>query len=192
MKKSSFKSGLLMFSIVLSISITACGFHYNIKGRVVDENTGKPIEGASIAIHWTGKKIDAVLAPYADGTYTVEIAKDISDEDGYFQIPYHALKSFDMGVYRKGYVCWDSRHIFLQREPIKIKDQFGIRTYDIKDRTGFKVRDGMVIELEPFTATELIVRARHASFVRSTSSVSGGLSGIGEEIQLHRKYYFHK
>lgn len=186
------KSILLIFSIILSISITACGFHYNVKGRVVDEITGKPIEGASIAIHWTGKKIDAVFAPYADGTYTVKIAKDISDEDGYFRIPYYPLKNFDMGVYKKGYVCWDSRYIFLQGEPIKIKDQFGIRTYDVKNRTGFKVRDGMVIELEPFTATKLKVSARHASFVVNTSRDSGGLNGIGEEVQIFDKYYWNK
>lgn len=181
MKKSILKSALLMFCIFLLLSTTACGFHYNVKGRVVDAVTGKPIEGASIAVHWLGQKIGPV--PLASGAYTIEKAKDISDKYGFFRIPRYFIKSFYMGVYKKGYVCWNNREIFLQTGK-KIKDQFGIRTYDVKDRIGFKVRDGMVIKLEPFTATDRYIRVRHASFVTATSGASGGLTGIGEEWKI--------
>jgi len=173
-----------MFCTFLFLSTTACGFHYNVKGRVVDAVTGKPIEGASIAVRWSGKKIGAVFAPYASGSYTVGKAKDISDKDGFFRIPRYFFKSLYMGIYKKGYVCWNNRDIFLQTG-IKVKDQFGTKTDYGKPRIGFfKVRNGMVIKLEPFTATDRYIRFRHASFVTATSGVSGGLTGIGEEWKI--------
>ncbi len=171
-----------IFSILILVilSTSACGINYNVKGRVVDAKTNKPIEGASIAIHWIGRKIGP---PYASGEYTLKIAKDISDGQGYFKVPRYFFKSFDMGVYKKGYVCWSSRAIFLKGIGIKDRDQF-------KDRIGFKVRSGMVVKLEPFT--DEYPRIRHASFVVSISSVSGGLTGIGEEVKFYRKHYWNK
>lgn len=182
MKKSILNNALLMFCTFLFLSTTACGFHYNVKGQVVDAITGKPIEGASIAVHWLGQKIGPV--PLASGAYTIEKAKDISDKDGFFKVPRYFFKSLYMAIYKKGYVCWDNRHIFLQGAGIEVKDQFGIKTHHGKPRIGFKVRDGMVIKLEPFTATDRYIRVRHASFVLTSSRVSGGLTGIGDERKI--------
>lgn len=189
MLKNIAKSVLLMFLMVLSQSTAACSFHSKVTGRVVNAVTGDPIEGASIAIHWQGYKFNIEMV---SGDYTIEKVKVVSDKDGYFQIPRYFFKSFDMGVYKRGYVCWDAKNNFLQGEPVKVKRQSGVKTYRIKDRTGFRVKDGIVIELEPFTATDMEVRARHASFVRNISRNTGGLEGIGEEIQLYRKYYLNK
>ncbi|MEW6078294.1 MAG: hypothetical protein AB1724_10810 [Thermodesulfobacteriota bacterium] len=185
MKTSRLKIIWFLLLLVFCLLITGCGIHHNVKGRVVDATTGDPIEGASIAISWTGTKIGALFAPYADGTYILEEAKDTSNKDGYFSIPKYFLKSFSMGVYKKGYVCWDAKNVFLQGEPIKITDQYGTRTSDdVKERTGFKVRNGMVIELEPFTATARERLLRHAQFTDSLSGEVGGLDGIGEEIEM--------
>ena len=171
-----------IFSILILIvlSTSACGINYNVKGRVVDAKTNKPIEGASIAIHWIGWKIGP---PYASGAYTLKKAKDISDRDGYFKVPRYFLKSVYMGVYKKGYVCWHNRSVFLKGIGIKDKDR-------IEDRIGFKVRSGMVAKLEPFT--DEYPRAFHSSFVVNISRVSGGLTGIGEEVKFYRKYYWNK
>lgn len=169
----------LMCALIILLT-TGCGARYMVKGQVVDAKNGKPIKGASIAIHWIGKKTDAFFAPYANGGYTIEKTKEVSDVEGFFIIPkYVVYTEYEMGVYKKGYVCWSSRKIFLKGEPIK-------------DRTDYRVRDGMVIELEPFTATDMKVRARHASFVVNISRVSGGLSGIGDEVKFYRKYYWNK
>jgi len=171
-----------IFSILILVvlSTSACGIHYNVKGRVVDAETNKPIEGASIAIRWLGHKIGP---PYASGTYTLKKAKDISDAEGYFKVRKYFLKSFYMGVYKKEYVCWSSRDIFLKGIGIKDRDQY-------KDRIGFKVRSGMMVKLEPFT--DQYPRPRHSSFVVNISRVSGGLNGVGDEYKLYMKHYWNK
>jgi hypothetical protein len=175
---------LLVTIVLVAIITTGCGIHYNVKGRVVDATTGEPIEGASVAIRWMGTKISGCIAPYASGDYTIKRAKGESDKDGYFTIPKYLLKSCYMGVYKEGYVCWSNRHIFLQGEPRKKVDQFRVRTYRTKDRPWFHVRNGMVIELEPFTATDSQIILRHAQFTYSTSNTVEYLSGIGKEVGI--------
>ncbi|MCI5209772.1 MAG: hypothetical protein D3910_13485 [Candidatus Electrothrix sp. ATG2] len=168
---------ICMFFLLPAIGLTAgC----TAKGRVVDAATGEPIEGASIAIRWIGHKIGP---PYASGEYIAEEANAVSGDDGYFTVPKHYLKSCEMGVYKKGYVCWSNTSIFQ-----KGLGDMGIDR--IVDRVGFRIADGMVVELEPFT--EEYPRPRHASFVRNISRSSGGLDGIGEEIQLYRRHYLNK
>ena len=175
-----------------TLSITGCGIHYNVKGRVVDATTGEPIEGASVAIRWTGTRISAYIAPYASGSYTIKRAKDVSDKDGYFTIPKYLHKSFYMGVYKQGYVCWDENHIFLQGAPKDEKDEYGVGIYNVKDKPVFHVKNGMIIELEPFTVTDMEIRARHASFVLSVSRNAGDLEGIEKEVQFYDNYYWKK
>ena len=184
MNKQNFRTVCCIFIIATTLLITGCGIHYNVKGRVVDATTGEPIEGASVAIRWVGKKIGAIFAPYASGTYTVEKAKDVSDKDGYFRVPKYLLKSSYMGVYKQGYVCWTKKQIFLQGKPRKEEDQFGVRTYRIKNRTGFHLKSGMVIELEPFTATDSQTILQHAQFTDHISTRVGDLPGIEKEVEI--------
>lgn len=184
MKIRNHKTSFFLFILLTAMSLTSCGINYNVKGRVVDATTGTPIEGASVAIRWMGKRISGCIAPYASGDYTVKGAKDVSDENGYFTIPKYLLKSCYMGVYKEGYVCWNNRHIFLQGEPRKEEDQFGVRTYRTKDRTWFHVKNGMVIELEPFTASDNQIILLHAHFTYSTANTVEDLSGIGKEVQI--------
>jgi hypothetical protein len=169
-------SNTILFIMCTSIVLfmTSCGAKHIVKGQVIDAKNGKPIEGASIAIHWIGKKTDSFFAPYASGTYTIEKAKDISDAGGFFNIPkYVVFTEYEMGVYRKGYVCWDSQDIFL-------KDTAKDRYY--KKRKGFKVKNNMIIKLEPFT--DEYSRVNHAYFTDAVSGRVGGLSGIGEELKI--------
>lgn len=160
---------------LLIIFLTAgCGTRYMVKGQVVDAKNGKPIKGASISIKWIGKKTDSFFAPYASGKYTIEKAKDISNAEGFFNIPkYNIFTEYEMGVYKKGYVCWDSQDIFL-------KDTAKENYY--KKRKGFKVKNNMIIELEPLT--DEYSRVNHAYFTDAVSGRVGGLSGIGEELKI--------
>ncbi len=145
-----------------------------VKGQVINAKNGKPIKGASIAIKWIGKKTDSFFAPYASGTYTIEKAKDISNAEGFFNIPrYNIYTEYEMGVYKKGYVCWDSQDIFLKDTA---KDSYS------KKRKGFKVKNNMIIELEPLT--DEYSRVNHAYFTDAVSGSVGGLSGIGEELKI--------
>ena len=172
--KQSHKIALILLSLVLFVTWIECEQRFVVTGRVVDATTGKPVEGASIAIHWSGTHIAAMFVPYASGTYLIENAKATSDKDGYFEIPKYFLKSFYMGVYKKGHVCWSSNRIFLKG---------GKRT----KRIWFWVRPGMTIKLEPMTSE--YPRFEHASFVIAVSSASGGLEGTGEEIKYFKERY---
>lgn len=134
---------------------TGCGAKYMVKGQVVDAENGNPIKGAAIVICWVGHKF---FSPYTSGAYTIETAEDLSDENGIFQIPKYALKTYDMGVYKKGYVCWDSEDIFL-------KDT--LNGHYFKKRKGFNIENGMVIKLELFT--EEYSREQHAHFTNAVS-----------------------
>jgi len=134
---------------------------------VVDASTGKPIEGASVAIKWSGTHFVEAFIPYASGSYTIEEAKATTDKNGYFKVPKYFLKEFYLGVYKKGYVCWSSNYIF----PKSGKG---------KKRYLFTVHNGMTVKLEPFTKE--YPRFDHASFVEAVSGNSGGLEGAGEEI----------
>jgi len=79
-----------------------------VKGQVVDAETGKPIEGAAVGIKWYEYKFGA---PYASGYHKIESAEDLSDADGFFQLPKYTLKNHYMGVYKTGYVCWNNEKI---------------------------------------------------------------------------------
>jgi len=85
----------------------------------------------------------------------------LSDDEGFFQIPkylYLLLGEYDMGVYKKGYVCWYSRTVFLPYNKPEYEDRY-------RERKWFRPRNGMVIRLEPFT--EIYSRDRHADFAVS-------------------------
>jgi hypothetical protein len=173
----------ILFIIIIVIILSVIFFmwiegeqRFVVKGRVVEADTGNPVAGASIAIQWTGTKLEAMIAPYASGTYGIEQAESTSDEDGYFEIPKYFLKSFNMGVYKKGYICWSSDSIF--------RKGLDIDKYDrIKKRSWFRVKNGMIIKLERFSKD--YPPLQHASYVYNISLNSGGLRGIGDEIKLH-------
>jgi len=174
MKEKLSKALLFIMCTLIVLLTTSCGTKHIVKGQVVDAKNGKPIEGASIAIHWIGKKTDSFFAPYASGTYTIEKAKDISDAEGFFNIPkYVIFTEYEMGVYKKGYVCWDSQDIFLKNT---------VKGHHYKKRKGFKIENNMIIELEPFT--DDYSRVKHAYFTDAVSGRVGGLSGIGEELKI--------
>jgi hypothetical protein len=146
--------------IFLGFTVHACGIvHYNVKGRVVDAQTQKPIKDAAIAIHWSRQ----VLFPFPPGldsgyrpigTYEAQ-----SDANGLFEIPKYIFQNKDMGVYKKGYIGWFGDFIF----PKVYKKPYEIRN--------FKVENGMVIQLEPIESlsaspphTIEYVRAMHACY----------------------------
>jgi len=174
MKERLLKIILFSMCALMMLVTTGCGARYMVRGQVVDAENGNPIQGASIAIHWIGKKTDSFFAPYASGTYTIEKAKGISDTEGFFSIPkYIVFKEYEMGVYKKGYVCWDSQDVFL-------KDTAKGGHY--KKRKGFKIRNNMIIELKPLTKE--YSREKHAYFSTNVSDRIGGLSGIEEEWRI--------
>lgn len=151
-----------------------------VKGQVVDAETGKPIEGAAVAIKWYEYKFGP---PYASGYNKIETAEDLSDAEGFFQLPKYTFKHHDMGVYKTGYVCWSSDTIF---HP----DRLFYETM-FEKRKDHKLNDDMIVKLAPFKAD--YPRDKHASFtVRVWSRLSLRKSGpfgsaIDSEYQLDIK-----
>jgi len=86
--------------------------------------------------------------PGLAGYVTVEVAEDLTDVKGLFNVPKYSilLNHYYLTIYKKGYVCWSNKKIF--------------PTYE--ERKGFRLKDGMVIELEPFK--EEYSREKHAYF----------------------------
>ncbi len=149
-----------------------------IQGQVVDSETGKPIEGAAVAIEWYEYKFGP---PYASGYNQIETAEDLSDAEGFFQLPKYTFKDHYMGVYKTGYVCWNSEKIF-HPEALFYETRF-------EKREDHKLKKGMVVKLAPFKET--YPRDKHASYtVKVAGRLSASTIGIfGEAIKSERELY---
>lgn len=149
-----------------------------VKGQVVDAETGKTIEGAAVAIKWYEYKFGP---PYASGYNKIEVAEDLSDAEGYFQLPKYTFKRHYMGVYKTGYICWNSERIF-HPDRIFYKTRF-------EKRKDHKFKNGIVVKLAPFKDT--YPRDKHARFTVDTSiEISTSTIGIfGESIKFERELY---
>ncbi len=176
-RHSTFCLLLICFAVIMSAS--GCGIRYMVKGQVVDAETGKPIEGATVGIHWYTYRFSP---PLASGYKKIETAEDLSDANGFFQLPKHTGRYHDMGVYKSGYICWDSEIIF---HPLgKTWEERG------EKRKGHEVKNGMVIKLEPFK--EEYPRFNHASFavnVRRRLSINEGAMLFEEAIEAEYQFY---
>ena len=177
-------SKMLLFwvCIWLGLSTSACGMRFMIQGQVVDAETGKPIEGAAVAIKWYEYKFGP---PYASGYNEIETAEDLSDAKGVFQLPKYTSRRHYMGVYKTGYVCWNSETIF-PPDRLSYETRF-------EKRKDHKINNGMVVKLVAFKAN--YPRDKHATYTVNTwRKISINDFGIFEkaiksEIQLDLKNF---
>jgi len=80
-------------------------------GKVVDSETGEPIEGAVILMEWTKVK-EGIPGLHTEPSKVVEL---LSDKEGKFEVSAVENPFIDppeVTVYKKGYVCWNSTIIF--------------------------------------------------------------------------------
>jgi hypothetical protein len=122
------QAGLLVF---LFMSFSAC--YSGIKGTVVDDATGKPIEGAVIAVQWNKTEGAPGL------TYGVRVKTDeaVTDENGKFFLtgsPEIFVDPPILVVYKEGYFAWISNYIYQESS----------------NRTDFKWKSGKEYRLEKF------------------------------------------
>ena len=121
-----------------------------IKGQILDAETRQPVGNAALAIRWVDEPSEE-----KEGSRAFKTVQTTSGPDGAFEIPQYPGKSYVMGIYKDGYVCWSSRDIFPAGSG---KD--GTMVY--RKRTGMVLEDGMLIELQPFG--EQYERDHHAGF----------------------------
>ncbi len=117
---------------VVFLSFISAGCYPGITGKVVDAETGQPIEGAVVLVEWTRTK--GIGLTHTESYKVVEV---ISDKNGKITIGgvlNPLVNPPRITVYKKGYVAWNNEYIFPAWE--KRKD--------------FKWRKGMVIKLEAF------------------------------------------
>ena len=150
------------FVFLFIILATACSPKFiihgqRIQGRVVDDETGEPIEEAAVAIRWFRN------GDHRDQTHTntLKAAQDISDSEGFFHVPAFPNQNYAMGVYKKGYVCWSNQQSFLKTEAFRANNLGSNGENPV-------VEDGMEIRLKPFK--ESYSQKRHAGFVIGVAS----------------------
>ncbi len=143
---------LLLASLLIS---TGCYGYGTLKGKVVDAETGEPIEGAVAMAEWTKTK-------GFGNTYTVsaKVSEAVSDKEGNFELagcysPF--VNKPDLTIYKKGYVAWNNRYIFP----------------DWKKRDGFEWKSGQVFRMDKFKKEYSY--EKHTSFIYD--SINYGLPG---------------
>lgn len=177
--------------VLVCLVMAACGRKVMVAGRVVDAETGQPIEGAAVAIRWIHEKWGPPGLPTPkDQLGTTE---ELTDAQGNFTIPRYIGRTHFIGVYKKGYVCWSSRAIF--NPDGKVYDEI------FQKRLSHRVRDGMLIQLEPMPVDiSSEQRERHAHFTADLDTLLAQtdvfFKAIIHEKELHiqalRKNYKEK
>jgi len=174
----------LIFLIFIMLSATGCTT--TIRGRVVDAETGEPVEGAVYAIHWFRFHGCCMGIKVGDGSgyEKLEVADGFTDAEGYFEIPKYQptlfmSPIFRMGVYKKGYAVWDDEKIVRWDEV----DEYyaGKKERKIEDRLlrRWELKDGMVIRLDPWKDSySPYTRYAHADFLCYFSGTNGVFSSL--------------
>ena len=112
----SLRANLLIFVLM----ITSGCFYPAINGKVVDNVTGKPIEGALVVAQWTKKHGFGLT--YHD---LYKITETLTDKDGTFSLtgtydPF--VEPPEMIIYKEGYIPWRNDMIFPGGRDGLIKD----------------------------------------------------------------------
>jgi hypothetical protein len=105
--------------LILVIIPSVC-FAKKPTGTVIDEETGKPVEGAVAICIW--RRGEFSLNGFFEGGFEVvsKIIETTSDKEGNFYIPgywgINIISQPNLNVYKFGYVLWDSNSIFMDGE----------------------------------------------------------------------------
>lgn len=178
------KLSLAVLLLTMVPLFASCGMHHNIKGKVIDAQTGEPLEGAVVAIKWIRYKIGPPGYPTPKERYGT--TENITDTQGGFTIPYYPIGTHFMGVYKSGYVCWSSDTIF--NPDGKNEDEMFVQRWE-------KVKNGVVVELEPKAGD--FPEVKHASFVQSVGTKLSSPKpmfneAVLEERQIYKNFIFER
>ena len=138
------KSYLIMLMALLML-LPCIGCTTPLTGKIVDAETGQPIEGAILLVEWT--KVHGFGNTY---TSSEKVAEVFSDKDGIVKIPGYndpTAQGPDVTIYKPGYVAWNSNYIFP----------------DSRNRTDFDWKNNYVFKVERFKADYSYVK--HQAFI---------------------------
>jgi len=137
------KSHLVLMLLILFLLCAGCT--RAITGKIVDAETGQPIEGAILLVEWT--KVHGFGDTYTTSEKVVVL---YSDKDGIVHIPDYYdpfADKPDITIYKPGYVAWNNQWIFPET----------------RKRTDFKWKNNYVFRLDKFKDGYSYVK--HESFV---------------------------
>jgi len=154
--------------LVLTILSFITGCYSPLKGKIVDAETGKPIEGAVAMAEWTRTK-------GFGNTYTVsaKVSEAVSDKEGNFELDGCYSLFVDkpsLTIYKNGYVAWNSEYIFP----------------DWKKRDGFEWKSELVTRMEKFAISYSYTD--HQIFIYS--SIMDNLGLDDKKIFISRYYEY--
>lgn len=115
------KSGLAAFLIILSIPMAAAPDPVRAdgpyKGKVMDAETQKPIEGAVVVAYWTRE----VFLLIRTSTFFVDAKETLTDKNGEFELPGISKKTIGDSrfglqqprilIFKPQYVLYPGRHV---------------------------------------------------------------------------------
>ena len=143
-------AGVMLFASLLLSYTAFAAFNSTIDVKVVDAETGEPIEGAVVLVQWSKTTGFGFKA-----TSNYKVVEVVSDENGELTIPGVFKFGVDrpwLIVYKKGYVAWRHNYIFPNYEK----------------RTDFRWGDDYVFRLERFR--EEYSRRDHVYFLDASNS----------------------
>lgn len=119
----------LLLLLFLFLICSGC-FYPSIHGSVVDETTGKPLEGALVVAQWTKKHGFGLT--YHD---LYKITETLTDKDGKFSIsgtydPF--VEPPEMIIYKEGYIPWRNDSVFPSCNTVKNNEWKNDVTYRLK------------------------------------------------------------
>jgi hypothetical protein len=141
---------IILAMLVLLLPCSGCTTP--MTGKVVDAETGQPIEGAIVLVEWT--KVHGFGNTYTKSEKAAEV---FSDKDGTVNLPGYndpTVAKPDVTIYKPGYVAWNNRWIFP----------------DTRKRTDFEWKSGYVFKLERFRPEYSF--DLHTSFISSLIGTS--------------------
>ncbi|MCC7202475.1 MAG: carboxypeptidase regulatory-like domain-containing protein [Nitrospirae bacterium] len=142
--------------LLIAVFVITSGCYATITGKVLDAETGEPVEGAVVLVEWTKTKGFGL-------TYTesYKVIEAVTDKEGKVMISgtFNPLVNPpDLTVYKKGYVAWNNKFIFPKYE--KRKD--------------FKWEKNYIIKMDRFKPEYKY--SEHVSFIHSAIHL-----GLGEK-----------
>jgi hypothetical protein len=156
----------LQILMLLSMFLQSC--YSPITGKVVDAESGDPIEGAVIMIEWT--KTKGIGLTHTESYKVVEV---LTDKEGKVMIP--GVDSVfanlaRVAVYKKGYVLWSNNNVFKGSRQL----------------TNFEWKNNYTFELNRFKPEYSYID--HTSFIsRAISAGFGNKKKIMEAYRWERK-----